>query len=203
MRIRSKDIATLPACNDEGDTNVVVETPRGSAVKLKYNPEFQTITLLRALPMGLVYPWDWGFVPSTLGENRNLIDVLLLHDKPTAPGLILSCLIVGVVEVRQSNEKKKSIRNDRLIAVPRTSQVNCTDARHLPMQLRQEIEEFLVATDASEEKTIKFLGWKGPKAGQRLIERAAQAFHTASVGGLEALLDVNLHHSDPKACGAL
>ena len=145
--------------------------------------------------MGLVYPWDWGFVPSTLGENRNLIDVLLLHDKPTAPGLILSCLIVGVVEVRQSNEKKESIRNDRLIAVPRTSQVNCTDARHLPM--RQEIEEFLVATDALEEKTIKFLGWKGPNAGQRLIERAAQAFHAASAVGPKRYWMSNL------TCGGL
>jgi inorganic pyrophosphatase len=73
---------------------------------------------------------------------------------------------------------KKPIRNDRLIAVPRNSHREQADkdARDLPKQVREEIEKFFAATDELEAKTLKFLGWKGPKAGERLIDEAAKVF---------------------------
>jgi len=172
------DLLKLPVRNDEGDAHVVVETPRGSAAKLEYDPELQAFTLSKALILGLTYPYDWGFIPSTKGEDGDPIDVLVLHDTATAPGLVLKCKIIGVLEVMQSKEGKKPIRNDRLIAVPRDShrEKSDKDARELPKQVRQEIEKFFVATDELEAKTLKFLGWKGPKVGKRLIEDAAKSF---------------------------
>jgi hypothetical protein len=66
--------------------------------------------------------------------------------------------------------------------VPRDShrEKSDKDARELPKQVRQEIEKFFVATDELEAKTLKFLGWKGPKVGKRLIEDAAKSFKRGS-----------------------
>jgi inorganic pyrophosphatase len=112
------------------------------------------------------------------GEDGDPIDVLVIHDVATAPGLVLKCKIIGLLEVLQSKKGTKAIRNDRLIAVPRDSHREKADkdARDLPRQVRQEIEKFFVATDELEDKKLKFLGWKGPKKGERLIDAAVKAF---------------------------
>jgi len=175
------DLLKLPTRNNSGDVYVVVETPRGSAAKLEYDPQLRVFTLSKALFLGLNYPYDWGFIPSTKGEDGDPIDALVLHDAATAPGLVLKCKIIGVLEVLQSENGRKGIRNDRLIAVPRDSHREKADkdARDLPKQMRQEIEKFFVATDELEAKVLKFLGWKGPKVGEQLIDRAAKQFKKA------------------------
>lgn len=175
------DLHKLPVRTRDGDVHVVVETPRGSAAKLEFDPALRVFTLSKALILGLTYPYDWGFIPSTKGEDGDPIDVLVLHDAATAPGLVLKCKIIGVLEVLQSEKGKKGIRNDRLIAVPRDShrEKSERDARDLSKQVRSEIEKFFVATDELEEKELKFLGWKGPNAGDKLIRGAAKAFKRA------------------------
>src|SRR5258708_9313753 len=85
------------------------------------NNELQAFTLSKALILGLTYPYDWGFIPSTKGEDGDPIDALVLHDTATAPGLVLKCKIIGVLEALQKTKGKKPIRNDRLIALPRDS----------------------------------------------------------------------------------
>jgi inorganic pyrophosphatase len=169
------DLHKLPVRDKEGNVYVVVETPRGSAAKLEFDPELQVFTLSKSLILGLTYPYDWGFIPSTHGEDGDPLDALILHDVPTAPGLVLKCKIIGVLEVLQKEKSKHKIRNDRLIAVPRDShrEQSDKDARKLPKQVRKEIEKFFMATDELEDKELEFLGWKGPKTGERLIDQAA------------------------------
>ena len=147
------DLRKLPVRDKKGDVYVVVETPRGSAAKLEFDPDLKLFTLSKALILGLAYPYDWGFIPSTKGEDGDPLDALVLHGK-------------------------HAIRNDRLIAVPRHSHREQADhdARDLPKPVRSEIEKFFVATDELESKELKFLGWKGPKTGERLIEKAAKHF---------------------------
>ena len=168
----------LPVRSKAGDVHVVVETPRGSAAKLEFDPDLHVFTLSKPLILGLTYPYDWGFIPSTEGEDGDPVDVLVMHDVATAPGLVLKCKIIGVLQVLQGEKGKKSVRNDRLIAVPRDSHREKADkdARDLPKPVRKEIEKFFVATDELEDKSLKFLGWKGPKDGERLIGKAAKQF---------------------------
>jgi inorganic pyrophosphatase len=59
----------------------------------------QAFTLSKALILGLTYPYDLGFIPSTKGEDGDPIDVLVLHDAATAPGLVLKRKVIGVLEV--------------------------------------------------------------------------------------------------------
>ena len=172
------ELQNIPVHSKEGDIHVVVETPRGSAAKLEFDPDLGAFTLSKSLILGLSYPYDWGFIPSTEGEDGDPLDALVLHDAATAPGLVLKCKIIGVLEVQQREGGKRKIRNDRLIAVPRYShrEKADNDARDLPKQVRDEIEKFFVATDELEDKQLKFLGWKGPSVGNRLIKRAAKQF---------------------------
>ena len=91
------DLQKLPVRNKDGDVHVVVETPRGSAAKLEFDPDLGAFTLSKSLMLGLSYPYDWGFVPSTKGEDGDPIDVLVLHDAATTSGLVLKCKIIGVL----------------------------------------------------------------------------------------------------------
>lgn len=117
-------------------------------------------------------------MPSTKGADGDPIDVLVLHDATTSPGLVLKCSLIGVLEVIQKENGKPKIRNDRLIAVPRDShrEKSARDAREIPKQIREEIEKFFVATDELEDKELSFLGWKGPKTGKKLVDEAARQF---------------------------
>src|SRR5215831_10480806 len=106
----------LPVHDKKGHVYVVVETPRGSAAKLEFDPDLQVFTLSKSLILGLTYPYDWGFIPSTRSEDGDPLDALILHDVP-----VLRCKIIGVLEVLQMQKGKHKLRNDRLIAVPKDS----------------------------------------------------------------------------------
>ncbi len=107
----------LPTWADKDHIYAVVETPRGSRVKLEFDPKLRAFTLAKPLFAGLTYPYDWGFVPSTKAEDGDPLDVLIIHDAATYPGLVLKCKPIGILEVLQSHKSKKE-RNDRVFALP-------------------------------------------------------------------------------------
>ena len=74
------------------------------------------LTLSKPLIAGLTYPYDWGFIPSTEADDGDPLDVLIIHEAATYPGLVLACKPIGVLEVEQVNMGKKE-RNDRLFVV--------------------------------------------------------------------------------------
>ena len=81
-----KDLVSLPVRNEAG-VLVVVETPAGSRVKLKVNPALGHVSVHRPLPLGLHYPFDFGFVPSTEADDGDPLDVLLLLECPSSDDL--------------------------------------------------------------------------------------------------------------------
>ena len=109
------NLLKLPAFNDDGDVRVVIETPRGSRAKLDYDPKLKTFTLSKSLLAGLSYPYDWGFIPATRAEDDDPLDVMVIHEAATFPGLVLTCKIIGVLQVEQHSKGKKPKRNDRTL----------------------------------------------------------------------------------------
>jgi inorganic pyrophosphatase len=171
------NLLKLPTFNDD-EIHVVVETPRGSRAKLDYDPKVKTFTLSKSLLAGLTYPYDWGFLPSTRAEDGDPLDVMVLHDAATFPGLVLTCNIIGILQVEQRSNRKRSERNDRIFAVPRGSHAekDFSDVRELTTAMREELEKFFIATDELEDKQLKIIGWKGPKAALKAIKQGAKAF---------------------------
>lgn len=152
---------------------VIVETPRGSRNKYSYDEEQRIIVLKAALPAGMVFPYDFGFVPQTIGGDGDPMDVLIFLEEPCFPGCALPVRLLGAMTSEQT-EGDKTERNDRLIAV--------ADATHLysafqtvddlPEKIRTEISEFFSNYHSLQHKHSRTLAWEGPAEARRLIEEA-------------------------------
>ena len=169
------NLEKLPTWADKTHVHAVVETPRGSHCKLEYDQKHRAFTLAKPLLAGLTYPYDWGFIPSTKAQDGDPLDVLIIHKAATYPGLILRCKPIGVLEILQTS-KKGTERNDRIIAVPDRSpfEGDLQDIRRLPGRATEELEKFFEATDALEDKKLKFLGWYGPTHAIKTIRRLSR-----------------------------
>ncbi len=169
------NLAKLPTWADKKHLHVVVETPRGSRAKLAYEPKLRAFTLSKPLLAGLTYPYDWGFIPSTKAPDGDPLDVLIIHDAATYPGLVLTCMPIGIIEAVQLKRGKKE-RNDRLFVVPDRSpfEGDLHDIRQLPARAIGELEKFFQATDALQPKEIEFIGWHGAARALKTIKGCCQ-----------------------------
>ncbi len=167
------NLESLAALDDEGAIRVVVESPRGCGVKLKYDAEVGAFVYGRALPLGLTYPHDWGFVPGTKAEDGDPLDALVLSDAPVYPGVVIACRPLGVVLLDQKKEKGGRERNDRLVLVPGGAERHdeLTDPDSLSPRMREEIEQFFLSTTFFSQKDARVQGWKGPKRALQLVRR--------------------------------
>jgi inorganic pyrophosphatase len=166
----------LPAFVGGTTFRVVVESPRGSTVKLKFDPAVGAMTLSRPLTYGLRYPFDWGFVPGTRAADGDPLDAMLAWDTETYPGVVIPCRALGVVKVDQKSARTgRRERNDRVVALPIPSPRfdHLRTAGDLPARIRREIETFFVAVTALERKHVRILGWGGPEAALSLIRRSS------------------------------
>lgn len=159
------DLQALPTFDRDDIFHVVVESPRGSAVKWKYSPELGAMTISRPLVLGLVYPCDWGFVPSTLCPDGDPLDAAVWWDVPSYPGVVLPCRALGVVQVEQRHAEGNRIRNDRVLAVP----VAARREALITERVRQEIEHFFLAATALEGKDAHIVGWGDGGAALALV----------------------------------
>lgn len=105
-----------------GLLQVIVETPAKSRNKFAFDPEQRIFALKKVLPAGMVFPYDFGFLPQTEAPDGDPIDVLLLMDEPAFPGCAVRAHLIGVIEGEQLDGKKK-IRNDRLVAVAEANHI--------------------------------------------------------------------------------
>lgn len=152
---------------------VVIETPAGSRNKFAFDPKQSTFTLKKTLPAGMTLPYDFGFLPRTIAQDGDPIDVLLLMDEPAYPGITVSARLIGVIEGEQLDGKKR-IRNDRLVAVAEVNHVyaKVRKLRDLPSRWIKELETFFVNYHRLEGKTYRLLGCKGADVALQLAKSA-------------------------------
>ena len=168
------DLESLPPFADGDHLHVVVESPRGSAIKLKYDRTLGAMTLNRPLVAGLTYPFDWGFVPGTRAEDGDPVDAMVFWDVATYPGVVIVCRALGVVRVEQNRaDGRGRERNDRILAVP-VAAPRETRSRiaELPERVRQELEEFFRMAVLFRGKDATFLGWGEADEALALVRRS-------------------------------
>jgi inorganic pyrophosphatase len=177
-------ITQLPAIDPQsGHVNLVVDTSKGSRNKYKFDENTGQWRLSKVLPQGMSFPYDFGFIPSTKGEDGDPLDVLILMDEPAFPGCVVPGQIIGVLEAEQV-EDGKTIRNDRLIAVIET-RYNPAEYHSLDEVNEQrlaEIEHFFMAYNEMEGRRFKPLARRSRKQGQRLLKEAGTAPATSGNG---------------------
>jgi inorganic pyrophosphatase len=172
------DPASIPAFASDTTFHVVVETPRGSSLKLKYEPTWNAMTVVRPLPLGVQYPYDWGFVPSTSAPDGDPLDAMLLWDVASSPGVVVRCRAIGVLRVEQnrtSHQRSERIRNDRIMAIPLEArrERDIRDIGALTARVREELEQFALAATALEGKDLEVLGWGDASAALDLVRVSA------------------------------
>ena len=162
---------------DSENCNVISETPKGSRNKFNFDEEHGLFKLGGVLPAGAVFPFDFGFLPSTLGGDGDPLDVLLLMDEPAFPGCLVEARLIGVIEAEQTEEGATE-RNDRLIAVAAEarSHRNIRELRQLDKNLVDEIEHFFVSYNTIKGKEFKPLGRSGATRARELTEEGRALF---------------------------
>lgn len=158
-----------------GHLNVVIETPKGQPNKLTYDPALATMRLSKVLPVGMVFPFDFGFAPSTLGADGDPVDVLVLMDAPVPPGCLIATRLVGVLRCTQREQKgSKPISNDRFLAVAEEASTyrGIRDIRDLSGPLLDQIEAFFVQYNALAGHVFTIDRRQGAKAAKRIIDAA-------------------------------
>jgi inorganic pyrophosphatase len=170
-------LSKIAAINTDGHVHVVVESPRGSAAKFKYDAELDAFSLSRPLVDGVTYPYDWGFVPSTRGPDGDPLDALVVWDRSSYPGIVLACRPVAVVGVEQNSKQHRGERerNDRLIVVPAAAPkwAWLQDVDDVPRRQKEEMESFFAAAVALEDKALTFLGWRNAAEACALVRSCA------------------------------
>jgi inorganic pyrophosphatase len=165
-----------PISKHDGILQVIVETPKGSRNKFSFDERQKIFALKKVLPAGMMFPYDFGFLPQTLAPDGDPIDVLLLMDEPAFPGIAVRSRLIGIIEGEQV-EGKKRIRNDRLVAIAEANHMyaNIRKLKDLPDLFIRELEDFFVNFHRLEGKTYRLLGVRDTSVALRLIEKARRA----------------------------
>lgn len=158
----------------EEPLTVVIETPKGSRNKYAYDEHEQAFTLKKVLPAGMVFPYDFGYVPGTRGGDGDPLDVLVLMDEPAFAGCRVPVRAIGIIEAVHLEGRKRE-RNDRIIAVATVNHAyaSITELRQLPPQLLVELEGFFVNYSRLEGREYRVLGRHGARRAHAAIRRAS------------------------------
>lgn len=175
---RSNPMIDLEALDEEsGHVNAIIDTPKGSRNKFKYDEKTSMFKLGGALPSGMMFPFDFGYIPSTKAADGDPLDILILMDDPAFVGCLVPAKLIGVIEAEQT-EDQKTTRNDRLIAVAADSG-NHSHIRFLGdlnNNLIHEIERFFISYNETKGKNFQILGRFGPDRALALMESGNKRF---------------------------
>lgn len=158
--------------NKDAVVDVVIETPKGSRNKFSYKDEDGQFRLTKVLPQGMVFPYDFGFVPGTRAEDGDPLDVLVLMAEPAFPGCVVECALIGVIEAEQAKDEEK-YRNDRVLAVATSSDLyaDVRDISDLNQAVLDQIEKFFVNYQHVEGVGYEVLDRKGRDAAIETVRK--------------------------------
>jgi inorganic pyrophosphatase len=180
-------LSQLPTLDEaSGDVTAVIETPKGSPNKYDYDG-YAAFRLAGVMPEGTTFPYDFGFIPSTVAEDGDPLDVLVFLDAPAVVGCVLTVRLIGVIEAKQRKKGEEWIRNDRLLAVATHAHTH----QHVEIlddlrpHLVDEIEAFFQHYNEMKGSEFKPVGRGGPKKARKLLELAEAAFRKKHSQGKE------------------
>jgi len=167
------DLTTLPNQLDfgKGTCRAIIETPKGCRNKFDYDPQSSLFMLGGLLPEGMMFPFDFGFIPSTLGEDGDPLDILVLMDAPTHVGCLIDVRLIGVISAEQTEDGNKQ-KNDRLLGVAVHSYdhedlITIADASET---LLSQLEQFFVSYNKQRGKKFRITGAGGPKKAIKFLK---------------------------------
>lgn len=162
---------------ETGDLNVIIDTPKDSRNKYKFDEKLGLFKLGGVLAVGHSFPFDFGYIPQTLGGDGDPLDVLVLMDEPAFVGCLIPSRLIAVIAAEQTEEGKTET-NDRLIAVAANSRthMDVKSLNDLNQTLIKEIEHFFVSYNEAKNKEFKLLGRFGAQRAKKLVEEGMSLY---------------------------
>lgn len=147
---------------------IVIETPGGSRVKYKYDTDKKHFAVRKLLPAGMVFPYDFGYIPGTTGEDGDPVDALVLSEFSTFAGCHVECRLIGSLRAEQG---KKDTRNDRFIFIPTSSLLfeNVKSIKDLSQELITQLTDFFINYNRAEGKEFEPLGLADVEKAAKMI----------------------------------
>jgi len=163
--------------NPPDEVHAVIEIPAGGApIKYELDKESGALFVDRFLHTPMFYPANYGFIPNTLGDDGDPLDIMVITPFPLVPGCVVTCRAVGVLEMADD----KGL-DEKILAVPVDSvyPIYCDVKSHsdLPSLVTEQIEHFFTRyKDLEKGKWVKMQGWAGPERARELIVKAIAAY---------------------------
>jgi inorganic pyrophosphatase len=150
---------------------VVVETPRHSIGKYNYDEEKKCYYLKKILPLGMVFPYDFGMIKGTRGEDGDPIDAMVITETNTYPGVEMKCRVIGALLAIQTRQGKETIRNDRFFFIPADSVAygHITDIKDFSKKHNRQLQDFFVNYNKAENKAFKPLKLVGASMAEKML----------------------------------
>lgn len=161
--------------NPPNDINVIIEVPLGGEpIKYEMDKDAQILTVDRFLYTPMRYPGNYGFVPHTLSEDGDPIDVLVANTRPIVPGAMMNCRPIGVLKMEDDGGG-----DEKIIAVPSTKLTrryeNVQNYTDLPEITWKQIEHFFLHyKDLEPGKWVKLAGWGDADEARQFIVEAIE-----------------------------
>ena len=161
-----------PFAEQKGALNVIVECPKGDRNKYSYDQQTGFLVLTKVLPTGMVFPFNFGSIPSTLADDGDPLDIVLLLEEPVCPLCLVRTRLLGVIKAEQG-EKGKRERNDRFVgtAIYKDKAAEVGLIKKLDPQMLQQIERFFVSYNELLGKEFNVLSYEGPKTAWELVKK--------------------------------
>ncbi len=155
---------------------VIIETPKGFRNKFDYDPDSNLFKLGGLLPEGMMFPFDFGFIPSTLGADGDPLDIMVLMDAPAHVGCLMEVRIIGIIQAKQTEDGKTEI-NDRLIgvAVHSYAHEDVETVEDVSKTLLAQVEAFFVSYNKQRGKKFAVTGIAGPKKAIKFLRAGMKA----------------------------
>jgi inorganic pyrophosphatase len=154
----------------------IIETPRGCRNKFDYDPDSNLFKLGGLLPEGMMFPFDFGFIPSTLGDDGDPLDIMVLMDAPAHVGCLMEVRIIGIIEAEQT-QKGKTEANNRLlgVAVHSYDHEDLKTIDDVSKTLLAQVEAFFVSYNKQRGKVFRIVGTGKPKKAIKFLKAGVAA----------------------------
>lgn len=184
--VNGRKIADLDTYTDTG-VNAIIETPMGGRAKFSYDEATGLFKLRSILPAGAVFPYNFGFLPSTLADDGDPIDVLVLMEAVAGSGCLIPSRLIGVIEAEQIETDGSKQRNDRLLAVSEhcPSYGRLRSIEQLSSDLLDQIEYFFISYNRIRNKKFKPIGRFGPDRADQLVKQAQKNYEQKKKAALQ------------------
>lgn len=149
----------------------IIETPKGCRNKFDFDPEANLFKLGGLLPEGMMFPFDFGFIPSTRGDDGDPVDIMVLMDAPAHVGCLMDVRIIGIIEAQQTEDGKTEVNNRLLgVAVHSYNHEGLRKIDDVNKTLLDQVEEFFVCYNKQRGKKFRITGTGGPAKALKFLK---------------------------------